>query len=74
MCVRNIIPLPGSVAPTLKYYVGNIARRLISSFLKIYPLSHIGNKKKDLRLPYILKKQIARLEYIPTTDRILVTI
>jgi hypothetical protein len=35
MRVRNIIPFPASVVPTLKYYIGNITESPCSSFLSI---------------------------------------
>jgi hypothetical protein len=65
----NTIPLPASVAPTLKYHIGNIARKLTSSFFQIYSLLYIRNRKKDLRLFCVLRKQIVRPEHAFTTDR-----
>jgi hypothetical protein len=46
VCVYNTSPLLASIVPILKYYIGNITRRLILSFLPIIT-SIVYTKKKQ---------------------------
>jgi hypothetical protein len=50
VCVRNTIPLPVSVAPTLKYYIRNIVQGLLFSFLFIITVSAYTKKKQAIAL------------------------
>jgi hypothetical protein len=46
MRVRNTIPLLVSIIPMLKYYIGNIIRRLRFFFLSIMPSSKSKKRKE----------------------------
>jgi hypothetical protein len=48
--VRNIIPLPVSVAPTLKYYIGNIVQGPRLSFLSIITPQRTRKRMEQIEL------------------------
>jgi hypothetical protein len=50
MCVRNTIPLPVSVAPILKYHIGNIVQKPPFFLLFIMTVSAYIKKKQTITL------------------------
>jgi hypothetical protein len=65
MCVRNTIPLPVSVAPTLKYYIGNIVQGLSSSFSFTITVSAYTKKKQTIALGRRIEDSTNAAEIIP---------